>query len=127
MVNDISFEVKSDLPKMESYMKKAKSLDVNSLLFRCGEQGASALRSSTPVETGKTAGSWSYSVTKQKNGAKIEWHNSNINHGANIAIILQYGHGTRTGGYVQGRDYINPAMRPVFDGMIEDIKKVVKS
>lgn len=75
----------------------------------------------TPRDSGKTAESWDYRINRDKDGVKITWTNSNVNKGVNIAIILQYGHGTRNGGYVQGRDYINPAIRPIFDQMAAEV------
>ena len=86
-----------------------------------------ALRVATPVDTGLTAASWSYQIIKEKNRIKIEFHNSNINNHVNIALILQYGHGTGTGGWVEGRNYINPAIQPIFDQLADDAwKEVVK-
>lgn len=96
-----------------------KNLKLDKILRRYAEQGVSALRSATPTDSGLTANSWSYTIESGKNTSTIHWTNSNINKGVNIAVILQYGHGTRNGGYVAGRDYINPAMRPVFDKMAE--------
>ena len=89
--------------------------------------GVSALESATPVDSGLTASSWDYEIHQSRNSAKIVWTNSNINQGVPIAIILQYGHGTRNGGYVQGRDYINPAIKPVFDRIAEGVWKEVTS
>lgn len=96
------------------------------VLNKFGEQGVSALRSSTPMDTGLTANSWSYNIDIESDHASIYFTNSNINEGVNIAIILQYGHGTGTGGYVAGRDYINPAMRPIFDEMANAAWKEVQ-
>lgn len=95
------------------------------ILNRYGEQGVAALAAATPVDSGNTAGQWSFKVIGNRKEATILWTNSHIINGVKIAIILQYGHGTRNGGYVQGRDYINPAMRPVFDKMAEDVWKEV--
>lgn len=92
-----------------------KNFKVEQILQKYGSKGVAALAASTPVDTGKTAGSWTYSISVSGESATIYWENSNTNKGVNIAVILQYGHGTGTGGYVQGRDYINPAMRPIFD------------
>lgn len=80
-----------------------------------GERGVKALAAATPKDTGKTADSWTYSIEEGKGTVSIVWSNTNVNKGLNIAVLLQYGHGTRNGGYVQGRDYINPALRPLFD------------
>ena len=89
-------------------------------LERYGEIGVEALSSATPMDSGKTANSWGYEIEKNKEGYVIYWTNSNINDGVNIAVILQYGHGTGYGGYVQGRDYINPTLRPIFDELAEN-------
>ena len=85
------------------------------VLRKYGQAGVEALAAATPKDTGETAASWSYEIVQTRNGYSIFWNNSNVNRGVNIALILQYGHGTGTGGYVRGIDYINPAIRPVFD------------
>lgn len=89
--------------------------------------GVDALAAATPVDTGKTASSWFCKIVQGDNSASISWSNSNVNDGVNIAIILQYGHGTRNGGYVEGRDYINPAITPIFDEILEKVWKEVTS
>jgi len=99
--------------------------DVYSELEKYGKLGVTALASATPKASGETANSWSYRVTKTKRYARIEWYNTNTVNGVNIAIILQYGHGTGTGGWVQGRDYINPALRPIFDKIASEVWKKV--
>lgn len=88
--------------------------------MKYGIEGVEALASATPVDSGKTADSWSYEITGNKSFASITWNNSNINNGVSIAIILNYGHGTGTGGYVAGREYISPAIRPIFDRIADD-------
>ena len=96
------------------------------MLFRSGDldkygrEGVAALSSATPVDTGLTANSWHYKIEQRSGSVSIVFYNSNIQNGVPIAIILQYGHGTRNGGWVQGRDYINPAIQPVFDKITED-------
>ncbi len=92
-----------------------------------GRQGVEALSSATPIDTGNTAASWTYSVEKNQNGYAVTWSNTNINNGVNIAIILQYGHGTGSGGYVKGKNYINPALQPIFDSMANELWKEVTS
>ena len=82
--------------------------------------GVDALAAATPVDTGKTAASWTYEIEKKNGSYSIVWLNTNVNKYVNIALILQYGHGTRNGGYVKGRDYINPAIQPIFDKIAED-------
>lgn len=94
-------------------------------LDRYGRMGVDALSSATPVETGLASNSWGYQIGKTKGRVSISWFNTDVEGGVNIAVIIQYGHGTGTGGYVQGRDYINPAMRPIFDKILEDVWRVV--
>ncbi len=96
-----------------------------SALVKYGPIGVNALSSATPKESGETAGAWDFEIDNSPGKFSIHWTNSHVNKGENVAILLQYGHGVRGGGYVEGRDYINPAMRPVFDQMVEDMWKVV--
>ena len=111
----ITFRQKGDFSKLTRYLERAKEVVKLGDLDKFGREGVAALASATPVDSGKTASSWSYEI-KHKNGSvSISFYNSNIQNGVNIAIILQYGHGTRNGGWVQGRDYINPAIQPIFD------------
>ena len=116
----ISFRQKGDFSKLTRYLERAKNAVRMGNLDKYGRQGVAALASATPVDTGATANSWYYEVTNQNGSAAITFYNSNIQNGVPIAIILQYGHGTGTGGYVQGRDYINPAIQPVFDQIAND-------
>ena len=111
----IIFRQRGKLAKTRSFLKRCSDLQLDDVLDRYGQEGVEALAHGTPKDTGKTAASWSYRVTKGKDSITITWSNSNIEDGVPIAVILQYGHGTRNGGYVEGVDYINPAMRPVFD------------
>lgn len=116
----ISFRQKGDFSKLSDFLGRAKK-DIRLVdLDRYGREGVSALASATPTDTGKTANSWFYEVVRKNGSASIEFHNSNIQNGVPIAIILQYGHGTGTGGWVEGRDYINPAIRPIFDRLAND-------
>ena len=121
----ISFRQKGDFSKLTSYLEKAKSATRLSDLDKYGRDGVVALSSATPVESGKTAYSWYYTIEHKKGSVTISFHNSNIQNGVPIAIILQYGHGTRNGGWVQGRDYINPAIQPIFDNIVEQAWKEV--
>lgn len=121
----IKLTSKGDFSKVTKFfeqMTKAAEVDV---LEQYAHQGLSALSAATPVRTGKTAASWSYQIKRYSGGAKITFYNSNTNDGVNIAIILQYGHATGNGGWVQGRDYINPAIQPVFDQIAEAAWKEV--
>lgn len=97
------------------------------VLKRLGEEGVAALAEATPKDTGKTAESWSYRIEQTRSGTAIYWENSNANREISIAVLLQYGHGTGTGGYVEGRDYINPALRPVFDKIAEEAWEAIVS
>lgn len=111
----ISFGQKGDFARITKYLKTSKDFMRRVDLDKYGKAGVAALSSATPVESGLTAGSWDYKIEKGAGSTTITFVNSHINKGVPIAIILQYGHGTGTGGWVQGRDYINPAIRPIFD------------
>ena len=111
----IIFRQKGDWKKTRKFLKRCSDLDLDDVLNLYGQEGVDALAKATPKDTGKTAASCSYEVTKGRESIVITWKNSNIVDGVPIAVILQYGHGTRNGGYVEGVDYINPAMRPVFE------------
>lgn len=104
----------------ERYLRRLKDSQVFAILSKYGDIGVAALSSATPVESGTTAASWFYSIEQRPGYYSIRWHNSHENDGAPIAVLLQYGHGTGTGGYVQGRDYINPAVRPIFEQMANE-------
>lgn len=121
----ISFRHKGDFSKTTRFLEKAKGAVRLSSFDKYGRAGVAALASATPVDTGKTANSWGYEVVNDKGSVTISFTNSNIQNGVPIAIILQYGHGTGTGGWVQGRDYINPAIRPIFDKIVEEAWKEV--
>ena len=111
----ISFRQKGDFSKLTRFLEKAKNAVHIGILDKYGREGVAALASATPLDSGKTAISWYYEVQHGEGTASINFYNSNVNKGVPIAIILQYGHGTGTGGWVQGRDYINPAIQPIFD------------
>ncbi len=109
-------------------MKKIIDGNYLKVCERYGQEGVEALMSATPVDSGLTASSWSYEITRNLNSTVIAFANSNIQNGVPIAIIIQYGHGTRNGGWVQGRDYINPAIQPIFDRIAKEVwEEVVKS
>ena len=119
----ITFKHEGDFSNTERFFKRAKDIlsKYNYILDKYGQEGVLALASATPIDSGMTASSWDYRVYTTKNFLKISWTNSNVINGVPIAVIIQYGHGTGTGGYVQGRDYINPVMRPIFDRIARDI------
>lgn len=116
----ISFSVKGDYSKTRYFLERAKSAFSRSNFDKYGQMGVEALSKATPVDTGKTAASWGYDIVRKNGRVSIEWYNTNVVKHVNIAIILQYGHATRNGYYVQGIDYINPALRPVFDQIAND-------
>lgn len=116
----ITFKQKGDFSKLNRYLINVEKAVKVSDLERFGEEGVAALSSATPIESGLTANSWYYQIERSAGSASITFYNSNVQNGVPIAIILQYGHGTRNGGWVQGRDYINPAIQPVFDTIAEN-------
>ena len=116
----IRFRQKGDFSKATKYLEKAKKAAGMKDLSKYGKAGVAALSSATPVDSGLTASSWYYEIKNQNGRISIDFCNSNINDGVPIAIILQFGHGTGTGGCVQGRDYINPAIQPVFDKIADE-------
>lgn len=116
----INFRQTGDWSKTTNFMKRLKQRKYLSSLDKYGQRGVDALSSATPVDTGKTANSWSYEIRNNDKKVSIVFKNSNIVNGVPIAIILQYGHGTRNGGWVEGRDYINPAIQPIFDKLVKE-------
>lgn len=123
----IEFGHRGSFSRLETFLLKMRKGDIYAKLEHYAQQGVNALIDSTPKDSGITAASWGYEIVKTQGQLTITWTNTSSNKGVNIAIILQYGHGTGTGGYVQGRDYINPALRPVFDQIAEKVWKAVTS
>lgn len=121
----ISFEQKGDFKKLSRYFERLKETMKLGVLDKYGREGVAALASATPKKTGKTAASWIYEIERQNGSVAIVFKNTNIVKGVPIAIILQTGHGTGTGGWVQGRDYINPVIQPIFDKIANDAWKEV--
>lgn len=121
----ITFRHKGDFSKTMSFMERAKGAIRMSDLDRYGRMGVDALASATPVESGLTANSWYYKIDRSKESVSISFHNSNVQNGIPIAIIIQLGHGTGTGGWVQGRVYINPAIQPIFDELVKTVWREV--
>ena len=119
---EMKFDADFDMSK---WLTQVKNRKLRGVLATAGDRGVAALRANTPVGTGKTANSWQYKVKQTKRGVKIVWYNTHIVSKVPIAIILQYGHGTRQGGYVQGRDYINPAMKPIFDEIDRMVERAI--
>ena len=121
----ISIRSKGDFSKTLQYFKKLQKVLNSGVLEHYGQMGINALRSATPVESGKTASSWGFTTENRGTSIKLIWTNSNVNEGCNIAILIQYGHGTGWGTYVEGTDYINPAMRPIFEEISQLVWKEV--
>lgn len=123
----ITFTVEGDSKKTETFLNNVSKLDILGIMSSCGEEGVAALSSATPVDTGLAAGTWAYDVHVRNGVYYIYWTNTDIEHDFPVVIMLQYGYGTGTGGYVQGRDYINPAIAPIFDEIANKVWKAVTS
>jgi len=124
----IRFESRGSFSNTEKFLKKASRLDhILRALERYAKQGVVALESATPVDTSLTSGSWDYEILNESGSYSIIWTNSNVVDGTPVVILLQYGHGTGTGGWVQGRDFINPALKPIFDKIADEVWKEVTS
>lgn len=115
----VKFRHKGNFRKLDKYLINVKKASKFKNLDKFGEEGVAALASATPIDSGKTAQSWYYKIENQNGRVSITFNNSNISNYVNIAVILQYGHGTKNGGWVEGRDYINPAIQPIFDKIAE--------
>lgn len=122
----IRIRIKGDYKKADRYFERLLEIIHFGELDKWGKAGVEELRRMTPKDTGKTSESWSYNIRREGKNVYLEWINDNTNGHINIAIILQYGHGTRNGGYVQGRDYINPAILPVFDDICREITEEIR-
>lgn len=123
----VGLRVSGSFKNTLTFLNRIQRGDIYQDLQKFGQIGVDALASATPIGTGRTANSWSYKITQGRGKSSIGWYNSNENNGVNVAILLQYGHGTGTGGYVEGYDFINPAIRPIFDQIAEAVWYRVKS
>jgi hypothetical protein len=123
----ISFTSSGSFKKMESFLGRSSKVDILGIMNSCGQRGVIALSSATPVDSGKAKSSWSYKATRRGSVYSLAWYNSDTENGFPVVIMLQYGYGTGTGGFVEGRDYINPAIRPIFDDLSHKIWKAVTS
>jgi hypothetical protein len=121
----VSFSYFGSLARTERLLKNIQQLQIDQIVQGQAKRGVAALASATPTDSGRAASSWGYKVTKTANSVTIIWTNSDVENGFHVALAIQYGHGTGTGGYVQGQDYINPAMRPVFDDIAKTVWKAV--
>lgn len=124
----ITIKTRGDFRKTETFLRNARDLKLISLIKRYATEGVTALSTATPVDTGETASAWDYRITASQNGIRIDWINTNSENGVPVVILIQYGHGTSTGGYVQGYDFINPALKPIFDkflsGLTEEVRRL---
>lgn len=123
----ITFNQKGDWSKTTKFLDFLGLVTIDDILNKYGQKGVAALSGATPVKTGLAATSWLYKIVKEKGRITIEWHNTDIENGINVAVLIQYGHATKNGGFVQGIDYINPAMKPIFDEIANDVFKEVIS
>jgi hypothetical protein len=123
MRNPITISVKGDTKSLTSFFERTKNLFNIGILDKYGEKGVEALRKATPSKSSETANAWSYKIRRARNSVVLEFHNSNIQNGLNVAMILYTGHGTKEGYWVQGVDYINPALKPVFDELAKNAIK----
>lgn len=122
----LTFNVKGDDKKTKKILDRMLKASHKIDFEKYGEQGVEALQAYTPVATGETALSWSYEVHREKDRISIAWHNSNVVGGTNVAVLIQFGHATKDGGWVEGIDYINPALAPIFENMLKELKKEVR-
>ena len=123
----ITFSTSGSTKRTSAFLDKLQSRELWSGLESIAQRGVAALQASTPVESGLTAASWSYEIEIKNGATTISWLNSHVVDGVNVAVILQYGHGTGTGGYISGRDYVNPAIGPIFDEIANEVWKKVTS
>lgn len=121
----ITLSKDGDFTKTTKYIERLKETVRLGILDKYGREGVKVLSEATPVDTGETARSWSYKITRERNSATLSFYNSNVIDGVCVAVILQYGHGTKNGGWVEGRDYINPAIQPEFNKIVDDLTKEV--
>jgi len=123
----VSFNHRGSFDKLESFLDSMKKLDIRRIAELYAQQGVDALAAATPMDSGLAASSWDYYIQQSNSTVTIVWTNSDVESGFPVAIMLQYGYGTGTGGYVQGQDYINPAIQPIFDRIADEVWKVVTS
>lgn len=123
--NVITLKTSGSFNNIEKYLRKSSRLTLDSLFDIYGKRGVELLKQNTPIDSGDSANSWEYIVEKKTGFTNLSWHNKNINDGVPVVILIQYGHATKNGSFVEGRDFINPALKPVFENMIEELWKEV--
>lgn len=122
----ITFEQKGNFKKTDTFLEKMLEFSKLGFLDKYGRMGVAALSAATPIDTGETMHSWEYEIVREKDTVSIVFSNTHVEDGVNIAVILQLGHGTRNGGWVEGKDYINPAIQPIFDEILREAMEEVK-
>jgi len=123
----ISFSSNGSFDKTERYLRAVQKLDIGRIAAAQAQRGVAALAASTPTDSGLASASWGYEITKTATSITIDWTNSDVENGYPVAVMIQYGHGTGTGGYIHGIDYVNPAMRPIFEDIAATVWKAVTS
>lgn len=123
----VSFSTSGSFDKTEKFLHSMQRLDVSSIVKSAAQRGVNALANATPQDSGLASSSWGYVIEQKRGSIMIGWTNSDVENGFPVALMIQYGHGTGTGGYIQGKDYINPAMRPIFDEIADTVWKAVTS
>jgi len=123
----ISISSEGSWDKTDRFLRAMQKLNVDGVIAAAAQRGVAALAQATPRDSGLSANSWGFEITREKNSVVINWTNSDVENGYPVALMIQYGHGTGTGGYISGKDYINPAMRPVFDEIADTVWKAVTS
>lgn len=123
----VSFSTSGSFAKTEKFLQSMQRLDVASIVKSAAQRGVNALAKATPQDSGLASSSWGYVIDQKRGSIMIGWTNSDVENGFPVALMIQYGHGTGTGGYIQGKDYINPAMRPIFDEIADTVWKAVTS
>lgn len=121
----ITFKHKGNFEKTTKFLQRAKKREFYKNLEQYGERGVEALRTATPIDTGETSRSWHYRIENTRDSVAIVWYNTNVNQGVNIALMIQYGHGTPSGKYIRGKNYIKPAIRPIFQDIEDGVWKEV--
>lgn len=121
----VSVKSKGHFENILNYLDTFEKNPYRKIFEKYGELGVRALTAATPIDSGKTAGSWEYQIKETRTGTTLQWHNTNVNDGAVVAVMIQYGHATQNGGFVPGRDFINPAMRPILDSLADQLWKEV--
>lgn len=123
----VTFEQHGDFSKLNKFLERCLEVVHFGWLDKYGRKGVEALSAATPKDTGLAASSWSYDIVREGKNVRIEWHNDDIENGRNVIILVQYGHATKNGGWVEGVDFINPALEPIFEEICDEVWKEVNN